>query len=143
MQLYSVAQQRSQALEAHAAAFSTHQVPGNTIKSQIVAFAQKTLQPDGQITSKLHVIELGAQAAGFFCDAPFPFPLFPGARDGEKENSRISPRLYLGSRARFIPLLALTQRARATARLIPDERKEAPRGGSRAVRQNLIECSSE
>lgn len=66
MQLYSVAQQRSQALEAHAAAFSTHQVPGNTVKSQVVAFAQKTLQPDGQISSKLHVIELGAQAAGVF-----------------------------------------------------------------------------
>ena len=64
MQLYSVAQARSQALEAHAAAFSSHQVPGNTVKSQIVAFAQKTLQADGQITSKLHVIELGAQAAG-------------------------------------------------------------------------------
>ena len=62
MQLYSVAQQRSQALEAHAAAFSTHQVPGNTVKSQVVAFAQKSLQPDGQISSKLHVIELGAQA---------------------------------------------------------------------------------
>ena len=47
MQLYSMEQQRSQALEAHAAAFSTHQVPGNTVKSQVVAFAQKTLQPDG------------------------------------------------------------------------------------------------
>jgi len=62
MQLYSMEQQRSQALEAHAAAFSTHQVQGNTVKSQVVAFAQKTVQPDGQISSKLHVIELGAQA---------------------------------------------------------------------------------
>lgn len=70
MQLYSVAQQRSQALEAHAAAFSTHQVPGNTVKSQIVAFAQKMLQPDGQISSKLHVIELGAQAAGTLSRVP-------------------------------------------------------------------------
>ena len=62
MQLYSVAQQRSQALEAHAAAFSTHRIPGNAAPSQIVAFAQKTVQPDGNISSKLHVIELGAQA---------------------------------------------------------------------------------
>ena len=62
MQLYSVAQQRSQALEAHAAAFSTHQIPGNAAPSQVVAFAQKTVQPDGNISSKLHVIELGAQA---------------------------------------------------------------------------------
>jgi hypothetical protein len=37
-------------------------VPGNTVKSQVVAFAQKSLQADGQISSKLHVIELGAQA---------------------------------------------------------------------------------
>lgn len=72
MQLYSVAQQRSQALEAHAAAFSTHQVPGNTVKSQVVAFAQKSLQPDGQISSKLHVIELGAQAAGVLLRPPVP-----------------------------------------------------------------------
>ena len=60
MQLYSAAQQRSQALEAHAAAFATHHVPGNAQKSQLVAFAQKTAQPDGSVSSKLHVIELGA-----------------------------------------------------------------------------------
>ena len=60
MQLYSAQQQRSQALEAHAAAFATHHVPGNAQKSQLVAFAQKTAQPDGSISSKLHVIELGA-----------------------------------------------------------------------------------
>ena len=62
MQLFSVAQQRSQALEAHMAAFATHQVPGNAQKSQLVTFAQKMRQPDGQIASKLHVIELGAPA---------------------------------------------------------------------------------
>jgi len=62
MQLFSVAQQRSQALEAHAAAFCTHQVPGNAQKSQVVAFAQKSAQPDGSVASKLHVIELGAKA---------------------------------------------------------------------------------
>ena len=49
MQLYSAAQQRSQALEAHAAAFATHHVPGNAQKSQLVAFAQKTAQPDGSV----------------------------------------------------------------------------------------------
>jgi clathrin heavy chain len=39
MQLYSVAQQRSQALEAHAAAFATHHVPGNAAKSQLVSIS--------------------------------------------------------------------------------------------------------
>lgn len=62
MQLYSVAQQRSQALEAHMASFATHQVPGNAKKSQLVVFAQKMVQADGSIASKLHVIELGAPA---------------------------------------------------------------------------------
>ncbi len=62
MQLFSVAQQRSQALEAHMASFATHQVPGNAQKSQLVVFAQKMVQADGQIASKLHVIELGAPA---------------------------------------------------------------------------------
>ena len=62
MQLYSVAQQRSQPLEAHMAAFTTHQVPGNAQKSQLVVFAQKMVQADGSVVSKLHVIELGAPA---------------------------------------------------------------------------------
>jgi clathrin heavy chain len=62
MQLYSVAQQRSQPLEAHMAAFTTHQVPGNAQKSQLVCFAQKMVQADGSVVSKLHVIELGAPA---------------------------------------------------------------------------------
>lgn len=59
MQLYSVEQKRSQALEAHAAAFST--LASSTGQSSIViSFAQKTLA-NGVLTSKLHVIELGAQ----------------------------------------------------------------------------------
>ena len=62
MQLYSAAQQRSQALEAHGAAFGTFLVPGNSKESQVVAFAQKTVNPgDGSLQSKLHVIELGMQ----------------------------------------------------------------------------------
>ena len=37
-------------------------MPGNAQKSQVVAFAQKSAQPDGSVASKLHVIELGAKA---------------------------------------------------------------------------------
>ncbi|XP_024023044.1 clathrin heavy chain 1 [Morus notabilis] len=60
MQLFSVDQQRSQALEAHAAAFAQFKVPGNENPSTLISFATKTLNA-GQITSKLHIIELGAQ----------------------------------------------------------------------------------
>ncbi|KAE7996591.1 hypothetical protein FH972_001302 [Carpinus fangiana] len=60
MQLFSVDQQRSQALEAHAASFAQFKVPGNENPSILISFATKTLNA-GQITSKLHVIELGAQ----------------------------------------------------------------------------------
>ncbi|XLR37495.1 hypothetical protein HN51_024244 [Arachis hypogaea] len=60
MQLYSVDQQRSQALEAHAASFAQFKVPGNDNPSVLISFASKTLNA-GQIISKLHVIELGAQ----------------------------------------------------------------------------------
>ncbi|KAF5736560.1 Clathrin heavy chain 1 [Tripterygium wilfordii] len=60
MQLFSVDQQRSQALEAHAAAFAQFKVPGNENPSVLISFATKTFNA-GQITSKLHVIELGAQ----------------------------------------------------------------------------------
>ena len=60
MQLYSVEQQRSQALEAHAAAFSRVKVPGNTEESIVIAFATKSVA-GGQLNSKMHVIELGAQ----------------------------------------------------------------------------------
>ncbi|KAK4489286.1 hypothetical protein RD792_005086 [Penstemon davidsonii] len=58
MQLFSVDQQRSQALEAHAASFCFYQ--GNDKDSILISFASKTSNA-GQITSKLHVIELGAQ----------------------------------------------------------------------------------
>ncbi|KAL3681952.1 hypothetical protein R1sor_024908 [Riccia sorocarpa] len=60
MQLFSVDQQRSQALEAHAAAFATFKVSGNDTSSILISFATKTVI-NGQLTSKLHVIELGAQ----------------------------------------------------------------------------------
>mmetsp|Transcript_22621 Transcript_22621/g.70241 ORF Transcript_22621/g.70241 Transcript_22621/m.70241 type:complete len:1205 (+) Transcript_22621:68-3682(+) len=60
MQLYSVEQQRSQALEAHAASFSSLTVPGNTEPSTLITFATKALVA-GQVVSKLHVIELGAK----------------------------------------------------------------------------------
>lgn len=56
MQLYSVEQGRSQALEAHAAAFTTLKLGGKD--APVISFAQKTLV-NGQIVSKLHVIELG------------------------------------------------------------------------------------
>ncbi|KFK34843.1 hypothetical protein AALP_AA5G200400 [Arabis alpina] len=60
MQLFSVDQQRSQALEAHAASFAQFKVPGNDNPSTLISFATKSINA-GQITSKLHVIELGAQ----------------------------------------------------------------------------------
>lgn len=99
MQLFSVDQQRSQAIEAHAASFASFnvrnmlhknitfhiiiigndlsfvyfltlwsldlanmllQVAGNEKTSTLISFASKTTNA-GQITSKLHVIELGAQ----------------------------------------------------------------------------------
>ncbi|KAK4798250.1 hypothetical protein SAY86_030576 [Trapa natans] len=61
MQLFSVEQQRSQALEAHAAAFAPFKVPGNENPSTLISFATKTVNA-GQVTSKLHIIELGAQS---------------------------------------------------------------------------------
>ncbi|THU64931.1 hypothetical protein C4D60_Mb01t31690 [Musa balbisiana] len=60
MQLFSVEQQRSQALEAHAASFASFKVAGNEKPSILICFASKTSNA-GQISSKLHVIELGAQ----------------------------------------------------------------------------------
>ncbi|CAL5424607.1 unnamed protein product [Camellia sinensis] len=60
MQLFAVDQQRSQALEAHAASFASFKVAGNEKPSVLICFASKTSNA-GQITSKLHVIELGAQ----------------------------------------------------------------------------------
>lgn len=58
MQLFSMEQNRSQALEAHAAAFGTVRLPGKPETVPVIAFAQKTLV-NGAITSKLLVIELG------------------------------------------------------------------------------------
>jgi len=63
LQLYSVEQQRSQALEAHAASFAKIQLPGATGPTTLIAFAMKTLT-GGQLTSKLHVIEIGANPGG-------------------------------------------------------------------------------
>lgn len=60
MQLYSVEQKRSQALEAHAAAFSLLNSSPAGPASIVISFAQKTIT-NGVLTSKLHVIELGAQ----------------------------------------------------------------------------------
>ncbi|TQD99767.1 hypothetical protein C1H46_014619 [Malus baccata] len=60
MQLFSVEQKRSQALEAHAASFATYKVPGNEHPSILISFASKSSNA-GQVTSKMHVIELGAQ----------------------------------------------------------------------------------
>ncbi|PRW61204.1 clathrin heavy chain [Chlorella sorokiniana] len=57
MQLYSVEQSRSQALEAHAAAFTQLQLGGKLVP--VISFAQKTLGAGGAVVSKLHVIELG------------------------------------------------------------------------------------
>lgn len=111
MQLFSVDQQRSQALESHAASFAqfkvrnssytdllsyfsllcnfqlgwskksllvmSEQVPGNDNPSTLISFATKSINA-GQITSKLHVIELGAQpGCGFsvalICSTEFVF----------------------------------------------------------------------
>ncbi|PON85444.1 Clathrin, heavy chain [Trema orientale] len=60
MQLFSVDQQRSQALEAHAASFASYKVVGNENPSILICFASKSFNA-GQVTSKLHIIELGAQ----------------------------------------------------------------------------------
>lgn len=60
MQLYSVEQKRSQALEAHAAAFASLRATGMDQHSLVISFAQKTYN-NGVLNSKLHVIELGAQ----------------------------------------------------------------------------------
>eukprot|EP00958_Prasinococcus_capsulatus_P003761 scaffold346_cov387-Prasinococcus_capsulatus_cf.AAC.4 len=53
MQLFSVEQQRSQALEAHAACFSKFN------DATVISFASKVVA-NGQVVSKLHVIPLGA-----------------------------------------------------------------------------------
>ncbi|WIA40738.1 hypothetical protein OEZ86_004423 [Tetradesmus obliquus] len=63
MQLFSIEQQKSQPLEAHAAAFSTVKFAGRDAPSTVISFAQKALK-DGQVVSKLHVIELGSVPGG-------------------------------------------------------------------------------
>ncbi|KAJ4893151.1 Clathrin heavy chain 1 [Raphanus sativus] len=60
MHLFSVDQQQSQVLDAHAASFAQFKVPGNEIPSTLISFATKSFNA-GQITSKVHVLELGAQ----------------------------------------------------------------------------------
>lgn len=54
------------------------QVPGNENPSVLISFATKTINA-GQITSKLHVIELGAQPGSYFLAlfiVFFPFVIF-------------------------------------------------------------------
>jgi clathrin heavy chain len=67
MQLYSVDQKRSQALEAHSAAFSTLTV--NNKETNIIAFTTKSFA-NGVMNSKVHCIALGGshkkQAELFF-----------------------------------------------------------------------------
>ncbi|WZZ62842.1 hypothetical protein YC2023_062949 [Brassica napus] len=59
MQLFSVDQQQTQSLDAHAASFAQFKVPGNENPSTLISFATKSFNA-GQITSNVHVIELGA-----------------------------------------------------------------------------------
>nr|AQQ11752.1 clathrin heavy chain 2 [Chara australis] len=75
MQLFSVDQQKSQELEAHAAAFASIKIAGSETPSTVIAFATKTIT-GGQLLSKLHVIELGAQPgkANFRKQADLFFP---------------------------------------------------------------------
>eukprot|EP00210_Caulerpa_lentillifera_P001245 g1201.t1 len=73
MQLYSVDQGRSQALEAHAADFSTIKFPEKEAPSTVISFAQKTVK-DGQLISKLHIIELGGAGTAIKKQAELFFP---------------------------------------------------------------------
>ena len=96
MQLYSVEQSRSQALEAHAAAFSTIQPAGRAEPVPVIAFAQKTLAPGGAgtVVSKLHVIELGAPgAASLKKNAELFFP--PEFADDFPVSMQIDPKYAL------------------------------------------------
>lgn len=60
MQLYSVEQKRSQALEAHSAAFTTLNHAGK--QTQAIVFTTKTYA-NGVMNSKIHCIALGGGAA--------------------------------------------------------------------------------
>lgn len=59
MQLYSVEQNRSQALEAHSAAFTTLTVAGK--ETNAIVFTTKTFA-NGVMNSKIHCIALGGGA---------------------------------------------------------------------------------
>ena len=61
MQLFSVEQHRSQALETQAASFATCKVPGYDQSCALIGFATISFNA-GQIVSKLHVIELGSNS---------------------------------------------------------------------------------
>ena len=67
MQLYSAEQSRSQALEAHSAAFSTLNINGKDVN--VIVFTTKTFA-NGVMNSKVHCIALGGahkkQAELFF-----------------------------------------------------------------------------
>jgi len=68
MQLWSVAQGRTQALDAHAASFGRVKIPGRPAAdppSLVLAFAQRAQPADGgPLSSKLHIVELGAPPGG-------------------------------------------------------------------------------
>ena len=89
MQLYSVEQGRSQALEAHAAAFTTLTLGGKEVP--VISFAQKTLA-GGQVGAEFRVLGLGFEVdqlaggqvgggpggqPGRFSKLPLPLPLPP------------------------------------------------------------------
>uniref|UniRef100_A0A7S0V4E8 Clathrin heavy chain n=1 Tax=Polytomella parva TaxID=51329 RepID=A0A7S0V4E8_9CHLO len=71
MQLYSFEQKKGQILDAHAAAFSLVKVAGR--EAQVICFAQKTLV-NGQVVSKLHVVELGGAAGALKKNTDLFFP---------------------------------------------------------------------
>lgn len=73
MQLWSVEQQRTQALEAHAAGFASVKLPGKEQPSNLIAFAQRGKKDDPS-ASKLHIIEIGAPGTPLKCQQALFFP---------------------------------------------------------------------
>ncbi|EDQ92603.1 uncharacterized protein MONBRDRAFT_19294 [Monosiga brevicollis MX1] len=73
MQLYSVERKVSQPIEAHAACFTQFKMPGNPHPSNVLCMANR-----GAAGAKIHVIEVGAPAAGnrpfTKCNADIFFP---------------------------------------------------------------------
>jgi clathrin heavy chain len=59
--LFSIDRQWNRALDSHVASFSSFQFLGNETPSFLIAFAAKSIN-DCQLTSKLHVPKLDAQA---------------------------------------------------------------------------------